>query len=312
MSLKGQLFLTAIAHLCAACLLAQVELPRERVSLPAWPGSPSAAQRMPGQFVFQDATGEIIVSYPHASNPAHYVTFRFWLQNRVAPKITVTVRRDSDGDYRYNYSVENGSAAKTSIRQWSLAGTPSAETAISHPIWQGVNAYKAPNAQNRYKNDPSNVYLSWIDMRAAQPIEPGRVLSGFEIVSPLRPGLTVAYVGGTESPITVPDNCPDEVDLRIMQLEQRPIMEKIAVTIGPRFTQETDAREIVRAFRRDIREAMKGGFLDANSKFLRGLMNGFLVAEGSGPFTFRAPIQEPGSPLEREILDALRVALAAR
>ena len=97
-------------------------------------------------------------------------------------------------------------------------------------------------------------------MAAAEPIEPGHVVSGFQIVSPLGPGLTVAYVAGTEAHISVPADSPDEVDQQIMRLEQRPIMEKVAVTIGPRFTQDTNPREIIRAFRRDIGEAVKGGF----------------------------------------------------
>jgi hypothetical protein len=312
MRFGGQILLAGIAHLGSACLQGQVDLPQQNASLPAWPGSAAAARRIPGKFVFQDASGEIIVSYPDPANPTREVTFRFWLHNRIAPSIAAAVKHGSDDSYHYTYSVGNGNGAKTSIREWSLAGPPSTETEISHRAWQGVNAYKAPNAQNLFKNSGSNVYLSWIDMRADEPIAPGHELSGFEVVSPLRPGLTVAYLGGTEAPITVPENSTDEVDRQIMLLERWPVMEKVAVTIGPRFAKETDRREIIRAFQRDIREAAKGGFLDANSQFVQELMSELAKAEETAPYTVQPPAEGPGNSFEKEVLEALRVALVTK
>ena len=302
----------ASACLGAACLHGQVELPHETMSLPNWPGSASAARRLPGEFVFRDTSGEIVVSYPDPSDPARDVTFRFWLQNRVAPKITVRVKHMPGEKYYYDYSVENESIAKTSIREWSLAGPPSPGTVISHATWQGVNTSQMPNAQTLFKDARPRVYLSWIDMKAAMPIEPGHTLSGFEIVSPFRPGLTVAFLAGSEAPITLQEDSPEAVEQQITRLQQRPFMEKVAVTIGPRFPPDMDPREILRGFARDIDESVKGGFLDMESPFVRDLEESIVHAEESSQLTFEMPKKAPRTPMERGLLDALKLALSAQ
>ena len=251
-----------------------------------------------------------MVSYPDPSDPARTVTLRFWLQNRVDPRIVVTLKRNPDEKYVYDYTMGNGPDAKTAIWKWSLVGPPSKELTVSHPVWRGVNAYQSVEApQALFKSVGKGSYLAWMDARATAPIKPGQQLSGFEITSALSPGLATAYVSGWEQPITVSEDAPEAVDQQIMLLERAPVMNKVAATIGPRFSPDAKQSDIVRAYQRDIEDLKTDGLLDGNSRFLEELGTELAKAETSDQYMIVAPKDPPGTSLEREILEALQLAL---
>ena len=59
------------------------------------------------------------------------------------------------------------------------------------------------------KSVDAGVFLRWSNGSA--PIAPGSQLSGFEVVSNLKPGLTTAYVSGKEEPLRTPPGITEAV-----------------------------------------------------------------------------------------------------
>jgi hypothetical protein len=289
----------------------QIGDPDEVRKLPVWPGSAEAARRVQGAFVFRDGTGEIVVSYPDPANPEVNVTFRFRLQYRVDPRISVMLSRMSDGRFSYRYTLANGPGAKTSIWAWRIVAPPLALTTVAHPVWQGSNFFQMVNApQLLLRHADRGANLAWTDAKAAEPIEPGRSLDEFEVVSPLRPGLVTAYVSGREEPITVPENTPDAVDKEIMVLEKPGVVDRAAITVGPRFPPELGPGEVLSAFRQDIEDLVGQGLLDNGSALTKEVERAAAAAQTSSDVSVPNPTPARARPIEREILDAVRMSLS--
>jgi hypothetical protein len=218
--------------------------------------------------------------------------------------------RRPDEKYAYDYTIGNGPNAKTTVWKWSTVGPAHSDTIVSHPTWRGLNAFQSVNApQFLLKSAGAGSYIAWIDMKMAAPIKPGQQLSGFEVVSALRPGLTTAYVSGWEPPLAIPEGSPEVVEQQIAQLERPQVMNKVAVTIGPRFSADAKQSVIVRAYQNDIEDLKTAGFLDRTSPFIEELGKELAKTETSGEYLVLTPKDPPGTSLEREILEALRLAL---
>lgn len=305
---KNPALLFAIFSGAAVCIYGQPGLPVELRNLPAWPGSAAAAKTFANQYVFRDGNGEIVVSYPDPSDPARSATFRFWLQNRVDPRISISIKRSSDGEFTYDYTLENGLAAKTGIWSWSVVGPPSTDLVISHPTWHGLNPFQAVAApQPLLTSAGTGVYLSWNG--ASDPIAPGGKLFGFEIVSRLRPGLTTAYARGWEAPIHPPTELTEDVAEQITPLERAPVMDKVALAIGPRFAADLNNRDILSVYQADIRDLANNGFLNGKSPFIQELQQLLTRAIASYPGPIETPKEAPQTPIEKELMVALKPAL---
>ncbi len=300
--------LLLLATLSIGCPLVSAQSD-EVSALPVWPGTAVAARDLKGQYVFRDQNGQIVVSYPDPADPARTVTFRFWLQNRVDPHISVTLGRNAEGEFTYDYTLRNGLAAKTGIWAWSVVGPPSKDLTISHPVWHGINPYMALAAPQALPlSAPKGVFLNWSD--ASAPIAPGGQASGFEIVTRLRPGFTTAFVNGKEAPIRSPAELTEEVERQIVPLERAPTMYKAALTIGPRFGARADSREILLAYDTDVRGLGSAGFLDEGSLFIREIEQSLSLAITSDRRSIEEPKAKPASEIEKELLAALELALA--
>lgn len=284
-------------------------LPPEVERLPVWPGTASAARAMRGQYVFRDRDGEIVVSYPDPSDNTHNATFRFWLQNRVDPQISVIIGRDSEGQFEYHYTLRNGPDAKTGIWAWSVVGPPFKQLSISRPSWFGINSYSSVVApQAMLKREAMGVYLRWDNWSA--PILPGVELGNFEIIAALRPGLTTAFVSGKEAPIRPPTELTEEAEQQIIPLERAPVMFKPALTIGPRFSEQVTKRAILLTYRSDIEDSIASGVLDGQAPLVREIQRMIEQAIVSSQSKLEKPKQAPHNALERELVDALEAALS--
>jgi len=291
----------------------QAELPPEVRSLPIWPGHAEAIRGFPDTFVFRDITGQIVVSYPDPTESTGRFTTRFWLHNRIEPLILANVIRVPEGTYIYRYTVQNGPGAKTSIWMWSIVGPSSRETLVSHATWHGFNSYESVTAPQALLPDAgSGSYLGWMDALGKAPIEPGHQQPGFEIASPLLPGLTTAYMSGREDPIRLSEDLPDSAEKEVTVLERPEIINKASATIGPRFANATKRGDIVRAFENDIRDLQQRGLLARNSPFLHQLAQTLEKAETASDDSAVAIGGTAETELEKEIQSAVQLSLAVR
>lgn len=291
----------------------QADLSPEVRSLPIWPGQAEAIRQFPDTFVFRDTTGQIVVSYPDPGDPTHRFTSRFWLRNRIEPQILASVTPTPEGTYTYRYAVQNGAGAKTAIWMWSIIGPSSRQTSVSHPVWHGDNAYQSVTApQALLPGAGPGSYLVWMDALDKAPIEPGHRQAGFEIASPLLPGITTAYLSGKEDPIRLSEDLPDSAEKEVTLLERPEIMNKASATIGPRFAAATRRSDIVRAFENDIRDLQQRGVLATNSAFLHQLVQTLEKAEAANDDSAIAIGGTAETEFEKEIQSAVQLSLAVR
>jgi hypothetical protein len=282
--------------------------PVELRTLPVWPGTTAASKTSPVQYVFRDRNEEIVVSYPDPADPPRIVTFRFRLQNRVAPQISVTIKRNSEGGFTYDYTLGNGLTAQTGIWAWSIVGPPSKDIAISHPGWHAMNSFESVVApQALLPSAGTGVYLRWDD--AMSPIAPGSKQAGFELVSHLRPGLTTAYASGWEDPIRSPTELPEDVVEQIIPLERAQVMDRVTFTIGPRFAPNVENQSILEAYQTDIHDLVEGGFLNGKSPFIEALSRALTRATASHQNQIEPLKEEPRNPAEKALIVALALAL---
>jgi hypothetical protein len=151
-----------------------------------------------------------------------------------------------------------------------------------------------------------------MDSLAKAPIDPGHTQAGFEIASPLRPGITTAYVSGREDPIMVEEDAPDSLVRQIMELERPEIMDKLSVTIGPRFDASMKRADIVQAFENDIRDLQERGMLARDSGFLTQFVRVLEKARASDENSVVTIEAAATTELEEEIRVAAQLALTVR
>jgi len=283
-------------------------VPEEIKATPLWPGEEAAKRLFPGRYVFRDKTGEIVVYWPDPSSPVRWVSYRFWLQNRVDPQIRVEIKRKDDGVYKYRYAVRNGASAKSGIWTWDVVGPPNSEIEISHTTWPGTNAHVAAAPQVFLPDTPNGAFLSWL-RNDAPPIEPGSEVSGFEIDCRFLPGFTTAYASGEGGLLhRPPAEFSEEVEEQVIPLERAYVMRKPAVTFGPRFSPGSPMAAILTAYRKDVAALVKMGMLDETSGFVQELQQ--ILERPTVPDRTRGIVvtRAPQSLLEKELNRALVLA----
>jgi hypothetical protein len=296
----------------AACATeGQDQVPAEVRALPVWVGEDAAFLRRPPQYVFRDANGEIVVSYPNPSNPERMITFRFWLANRVDPHIGVSVT-GGDVGFTYTYTLQNGSGAAVAIRQWSVVGPANQDLTVSHPIWRGLNARVPVATQALVPGVAAGAYLLWMGGDTPH-IQPGGEARDFTIRSTFAPGLTTAYVGGEGAVITEPGpgELPEVVVAQIIPLQRAPVSQKPMITIGPRFSPGTPAQAITDAFRIDVADLIKEGLLSAESPYVQELQRVLMSGRGDSSAQLLLRKETPLTAMEKDLDAALRISTAA-
>jgi len=301
-------FSPVLGLIAASCVCAQDALAPEVRALPPWRGEEEAA-KTPGQYVFREPSGEIVVCYPDPGDPAVRRTFRFWLQNRVDPQIEASVSRAEDGMYVYTYRLRNGPKAAVAMWNWSVVGPVNQEIKAEHSVWRGLYARDPAAPQAMLPSLPNGAYIAWVGVDS--PLQPGVEATGFKITSAWAPGLTTAYGTGKANPIQAPTGLTREVEDQIIPLERAPVMKKTAVTVGPRFAPGTPVSAVVAAFRSDIADLLRQGLLDPDSPFIRELQQVLTRAAAVPNRRVLGVIgNAPQSRLENDLLLALKMATA--
>jgi hypothetical protein len=241
----------------------------------------------------------------------------------VDPAVLLTVTSTA-GKYKYAYSVADSPKAKQSIDQWSIViPVQAANSAIKHPagwfgIMQGDRAFKVKNP-DWIKNGAAAV---WSFEKPEQVIQPGGVLTGFELETDLRPGFTVSYFRKAESvdALVAASGCgaganctgmPKPVKDQLDPLLKVEYNSKTIVTLGPKFDKSADDKAVAADFITGITMLSKSGGLDANSDFVKSALTGLKDVQTTGngaSLKLSAPAK---TPVETEILGAIKVSLHA-
>jgi hypothetical protein len=292
---------------------AQVRIPVEVSSLPAWKGEEAAAKLSPPHYVFRDANGQMVVYWASPEKPGHRVLYRFWLPNRVEPAVSLAIARSEESGkpiFVYDYTLRNAASAVSAIAHWSIVGPAGEEMTVTHPAWKGSGAKNAgpriaPAAQALLPGDPNGAFFGWYAVRAPE-LSPGHELGHFMVRSRLLPGLTTAYAAA-DGVLEEPDGeFPDAVVQELIPLQRPYVWWKTFLTVGPRFAPGTPLPEIMAAFRKDMAGLAGEGLVSLDSAYIQEFMEA-LRGEGA-PLLVKAP---PQSPIEKDIERAFRMAVAA-
>jgi hypothetical protein len=229
--------------------------PAEIRALPSWAGEETGAASFPGHFVFLDFNGQIVVSYPHPGGHGRRVTYRFWLPNRVDPRVRVSITKGDESGrpiFTYAYTLANRSSAVSAIVQWSIVGPAMQEITVAHPAWKGYNARVPVAIEALAPNAPVGAFLMWLNGEASR-LDPGRELGEFTVRSLYSPGLTTAYASAA-GVLEEPDGeFPEAVIQQLIPLQRPHVWQKLFLAIGPRFPPGTSLSRFSTVFERTWR-----------------------------------------------------------
>jgi hypothetical protein len=291
--------------------------------VPAWPADGTIPAALKNKYVFVDVEkNEYVVAYPSnlgtpafdKDGPGPLKTARNELQRNVDPEVTVEVTRSGSAKLKYAYAVMNRPAAKQSIDQWLLvvplqAGADS----VHHPagwfsILQKGRTFKLKNPE-WIRNGAAAV---WSFEKDTEVIQPGVMKKGFEIESDLKPGFTIGYFCKAESvaaTVAASGNVPKAVKDQLDPLLTIEYNSRTILTIGPKFDKAVDDRTVALDFIEGINALSRSGALDPNSEFVKNALNELkAISPGAGSAAVKLTAQAR-TPVETEVLNALRAAL---
>jgi len=291
--------------------------------VPAWPADGTIPAALKNKYVFVDLDkNEYVVAYPSnlgtpafdKDGPGPLKTARHELQRNVDPEITFEVTRSGSAKLRYTYTVMNRPSAGQSIDQWLLvvplqAGSDS----IHHPagwfsILQRGRTFKLKNPEWIR----SGAAAVWSFEKDTEVIKPGVTKKGFEIESELKPGFTIGYFCKAESvaaTVATSGNVPKAVKDQIDSLLTIEYNSRTLLTIGPKFDKAVDDRTIALDFIEGINALGRSGALDPNSDFVKNTLSELKsISPGAGSGAVKMTAQAR-TPVETEILNALKAAL---
>jgi hypothetical protein len=293
--------------------------------VPAWPADGNFSPAQKNKYVFVDLEkNEYVLAYPSnlgtpamdKDGPGAMKISRYELQRNVDPDIAVEITR-SGSKLKYAYTVMNRPAAKQSIDQWLLVVPLQAGgDSLQHPagwfsILQKGRSFKLKNPEWIH----GGAAAVWSFEKDAEVLEPGGTKKGFEIESNLKPGFTIGYFCKAESvaaAVAASGNIPKPVKDQLDSLLTIEYNSKSLLTIGPKFDKAVDDRTIATDFIEGINALSRSGALDANSDFVKNTVNDL---KGISPGAVSAPVKltaQARTPIETEVLNALRAALSSK
>lgn len=293
------------------------------VPAPPWPQDGVIPPALKERYVFVDlAKNEYVVAYPanlgtpafEKEGPSPLKIARYELLRNVDPGVLVEVSRPSPAKYKYTYTVTNGPPAKQSIDQWSMViPSQAGNDSIKGPsgwfaIVQKGRTFKLKNPE-WIRNGAAAVWSFEKDMEV---ILPGAMKKGFEIESDLKPGFTVGYfrkAASVASAVATSGNVPKPVAAELDALLAVEYNSKTLLMIGPKFNRAVDDRTVASDFIEGINFLCRSGALDPNSEFVKTALSELKsIPPGTGGPAVKLTAQAR-TPVETEVLNALRVGL---
>ena len=309
--------LTAVALSLAALCPLTAQLTEDLPTLPPWPGDVSKIEGDERAFVTADGAAVIVVLEGERGLETVRVPFR----NQIAPWLSLSIGRAANGYFRYEYEVGNGPAAIDVIGQWSLVAPPKSVIRTEHHVppikrW-GSTAFNALLDDTLIPETGPGRYVFWMathrEIGERPVIRPGESSAGFEAVSDLSPGFTIAYFAYWDYPPNADETWPAEVQRQVdpywsSSLKRRPRR----VTLGPTFRDDARPAIVAKNFLVGLGYAVRQGDLSAESEFLKSITAALERARASDRdlrgWTWEAA---PSSDLERQIARALVLSLGA-
>jgi hypothetical protein len=299
---------------------------QETIALTDFPVPPWPAEGTPppkDKYVFVDlAKNEYVVAYPanlgtpafEKEGPAALKVVRYELLRNVDPAVSVEITRPSSTKYRYAYSVMNSPAAKQSIDQWLLVVPLQAgNDSVKHPAgWFAIVQRGRTFKLKRPEWIRNGAAAVWSFEKDAEVVQPGATKNGFELESELKPGFTVAYLrkaASVAAAVATSGNVPKPVKDEMDSLLTVEYNSRTVLTIGPKFDKAVDDRTVAMDFVEGIGFLSRTGAMDPNSEFVKNTLS---ELKGVSPGGGRASIKltSPArTPVETEVLTALKAAL---
>lgn len=284
---------------------------------PTWPSSNEIPQSLQCQYVFVGPNRDMLIvrvppdsAYARSGNPP---VIRYDLHNRLNPEITARLIVDQQGNYVYEYVVDNAPSSVDSIGKWDLLipATQTEEPKISCGDWCGGTSFAPIMRQVEMPDQPKGRVVMWVRQNGGSPIAPSQSRRGFRIESSCRPGFTTAlFHSGIW--VNIDQDLPDEV-FKQLEFYNDPTWGQIpALTFGPMFCAGSSRPAIAQNMISGINRLLETKRLDPKSEFVHDVLA--LVrsqlkegAEDTGPI-----VHLPSGEMETEIGRALELNLSLR
>lgn len=311
------IFLALLMSVVVVAQERKIELP------PTWPADGKVPERLKNQYVFLSPQQDtLIVRMPvdedNPDGPRRVV--RIALHNQLHPSVRATISSPQAALYQYNYTLSNSLNAKDRIGTWALV-VPLEDEAfdMSHPDtpqhkgWSGKVRATTVNAPRvGLPGWPLECYARWFRNETSKLATPGNSVSGFEMSSSNKPGLTTAFFASDVPPrFELMKGSPVTIHEQMEFYNKDPAWrDHPRVTVGPRFPASTPAIEIVRDFQAGIERLVTDKRLEAGSPFIKELLKWLSEAsreDSPRPFKITTP---PTTDFEKEIKAALELSLA--
>ncbi len=279
-----------------------------------------------GRYVFLDpTTGDAVVFYgpggkPAGANPFESSTVRvdIKLSRHVLPSISTKVARNvNTGEIRYHYIFSNATEARETAWKWLIEGVDQADTMSvqTPPGWMYqfpvVRAGGISISEKFRKADPhlrSLQFLATDSRKALKPdagVSPGGSVAGFELTSRRLPGIVGVFVQGGFYVPSFAEEPPAAVSQEIDTLIRSDYNYRRTFAIGPRFPPNYSPTAITKEYLKDLARLEQAEAPDISAKFVAEAR--VLLQSGR----FDAEFSSATSPLERDIVNAFRIALQA-
>ena len=274
---------------------------------PLYPANGAVPPEFADRHVFLDAQGDALIVLTDENGKK--TIFRRELENHVAPEVHSAVAKDSSGAFTYEYSFENRGNARQRVNSFSIAV----------PALDVVQATAMPDNWGASKVAIQPSRLNWFAKYDGTAVSKGSAAFGFKATSTYKPGLTFAYFTGLAVGEGLPPG-PPKADFELpdaVQTEMAPIghieFNSVAkLTIGPKFSSTTSRGEIAADFHVGISRLVNRGDLDSQSRWVTETLTqlaSFIDSTANGMNAQIAIRQQPSTPLEREISNALKLSL---
>ncbi len=277
-----------------------------RLPAPPWTGEASS----PAQHVYYDSQNHQIVIVPPATGGAPAAPQRFDLPDGTRPIVTSSVSGESGSALAYSYQITDSPDTFQRTARIDIL-LPSHDSGLTGGgAWP--LAFKATNIPDR------TATVAWASMRWAYLQDPkptpGKLAGlSLSLTSTYLPGFADAVAEGyAANPISAAAVAGfDAATAAQLQRFLDPYARgNIFVLLAPMFRPGASELVIASNYNLAIQQLARGGALDANSPFVVDELNrlrSFL--EGQGEIQLGTPAVAATSPLEKEIQQAMSIAL---
>lgn len=245
------------------------------------------------------------------------------LFNDMSPTFRVAIEspRSGSGRFRYVYSVANAATAKDSIRTIQVdipSFAPGTEAYYSTdgrkpavPRAMVGTAETARQSELQPSKGGKNVVWAAIAGPDVSGIPPGKAGAGFYLESSLMPGFTTAAV--YSSPKEPPPEADSAVIAEADSIDVGDYFYVSALTFGPMFMPGAVPEDVLANYRLGVARLSRCSGISHNAEFLEEVSQ--ILNETGIETRLAAKLGQmrtaPRFPVEKELLDCLRIAAAA-